>query len=48
MKIVKTRKIYNFKYIDDNNDVDYNDDECEDIGNVSKMKIEQEDGENQD
>ena len=43
--IVKMRKIYNFKY---NIDVDYNDDECEDIGKVMEMKIGQEDEENED
>ena len=32
--IVKMRKIDNFKY---NYDVDYNDDECEDIGKVREM-----------
>ena len=31
MKKVKTRKIYNFKYSDENDDVDYNDNVCEDI-----------------
>ena len=31
-----------------NNDVDYNDDEYEDIGKVRKMKIGQEDEENED
>ena len=40
--IVKMRKIDNFKY---NYDVDYNDDECEDIGKVREMKIGQEDEE---
>ena len=45
MKIVKMRKIDNFMY---NYDVDYNDDECEDIGKVRQMKIGQEDGENED
>ena len=39
------RKIYNFKY---NYDVDYNDDECGDIGKVREMKIGQEDEENED
>ena len=34
--IVKIRKIDNFKY---NYDVDYNDDESEDIGKVREMKI---------
>ena len=43
--IVKMRKIYNFMY---NYDVDYNDDECEDIGKVMQMKIGQEDEENED
>ena len=43
--IVKMRKIDNFMY---NYDVDYNDDECEDIGKVRQMKIGQEDGENKD
>ena len=43
--IVKMRKIYNFMY---NYDVDYNDDECEDIVKVSEMKIGQEDEENED
>ena len=40
MKIVKTRKRDNFEHNDDNDDVDYNDDECEDIGKVRKMNIE--------
>ena len=40
MKIVKTRKIYHFKYNDVNDDVDYDDyDKCEDIGKVREMKI---------
>ena len=43
--IVKMRKGDSFK---DNNDVYYNDDEYEDIGMVRKMKIGQEDGENED
>ena len=43
--IVKMRKIDNYKY---NYDVDYNDDECEDIGKVREMKIGQEDEENED
>ena len=43
--IVKMRKINNFMY---NYDVDYNDDECEDIGKVWQMKIGQEDEENED
>ena len=43
--IVKMRKMDIFK---DNNDVDYNDDEYEDIGKVRKMKIGQEDEENED
>ena len=43
--IVKMRKIDNFKY---NDDVDYNDDEYEDIGKVRQMKIGQEDEENED
>ena len=43
--IVKMRKIDNFKY---NHDVDYNDDESEDIGKVREMKIGQEDEENED
>ena len=42
--IVKMRKRDNFKY----NYVDYNDDECEDIGKVREMKIGQEDEENVD
>ena len=41
--IVKIKKIDNFKY---NYDVDYNDDECEDIGKVREIKIGQEDEEN--
>ena len=41
--IVKMREIDNFKY---NYDVDYNDDECEDIVKVRQMKIGQEDEEN--
>ena len=43
--ILKMRKRDIFK---DNNDVDYNDDECEDIGKVRKMKIGQEDEEKED
>ena len=43
--IVKMMKIYNFKY---NYDVDYNDDECEDIVKVRQMKIGQEDEEKED
>ena len=43
--IVKMRKIDNCMY---NYDVDYNDDECEDIGKVREMKIGQEDEENED
>ena len=43
--IVKMRKRDSVK---DNNDVDYNDDEYEDIGTVRKMKIGQEDEENED
>ena len=34
--IVKMRKIDNVMY---NYDVDYNDDECEDIGKVRQMKM---------
>ena len=50
MKIVKKiivmmRKIDNVMY---NYDVDYNDDECEDIGKVRQMKIGQEDEEKED
>ena len=41
--IVKMRKVDNFKYT---YDVDYDDDECEDIGKVRQMKIGQEDEEN--
>ena len=43
--IVKMRKMDSFK---ENNDVDYNDDEYEDIGTVTKVKIGQEDEENED
>ena len=43
--IVKMRKRDSFK---DNNGVDYNDDVCEDMGKVRKMKIGQEDEENGD
>ena len=43
--IVKMRKIDNCMY---NYDVDYNDDECEDIGKVREIKIGQEDEENED
>ena len=43
--IVKMRKIDNCMY---NYDVDYNDDECEDIGKVRQRKIGQEDEENED
>ena len=42
---VKMRKRNSFK---ENNDVDYNDDEYEDIGTVRKMKIGQDDEENED
>ena len=38
MKIVKISKRDNFKY---NYDVDYNADECKDIGKVRQMKIGQ-------
>ena len=38
---VKMRKRDSFK---ENNDVDYNDDEYEDIGKVRELKIGQEDG----
>ena len=48
MKKVKTRKRANFKYNDENDDVDYNDDVCEDIVKVGEMKIGQEDEENED
>ena len=41
----KMRKRDSFK---ENNDVDYNDDEYEDIGKVRELKIEQEDEENED
>ena len=44
-RIVKMRKMDSFK---DNNDVDYNDDEYDDIGKVREMKIGQEDEENED
>ena len=43
--IVKMRKRDSFK---DNNDVDYNDNVCEDIGKVREMKIGQGDDENED
>ena len=43
--IVKMRTRDSFK---DNNDVDYNDDEYEDVGKVRKMTIGQEDEENED
>ena len=43
--IVKMGRGDNLKY---NYDVDYNDDECEDIGKVREMKIGQEDEENED
>ena len=43
--VVKRGKRDSYK---DNNDVDYNDDEYEDIGKVRKMKIGQEDEENED
>ena len=43
--IVKIKKIDNVKY---NYDVDYNDDESEDIGKEREMKIGQEDEENED
>ena len=48
MKKVKTRKINNFKYSDENDDVDYNDNVCKGIGKVREMKIGQEDEENED
>ena len=43
--IVKMRKRDSFK---DNNDVDYNDDQYDDIGKVREMKIGQEDEENEE
>ena len=43
--IVKMGRGDNLKY---NYDVDYNDDECEDIGKVREMTIGQEDEENED
>ena len=43
--IVKMRKRDSFK---DNSDVDYNDDDYEDIGKVMELKIGQEDEENED
>ncbi len=43
--IVKMKKMDSFK---DNDDVDYNDDEYDDIGKVREMKIGQEDEENED
>ena len=48
LKKVKTRKRDTFKYSDENYDVDYNDNVCEDIGKVREMKIGQEDEENED
>ena len=45
MITVEMRKMDSFK---DNNDVDYNDDEYEDIGKVREMRIGQEDEENED
>ncbi len=46
LKIIeKMRKRDSFK---DNNDVDYNDDEYEDIGKVRELNIGQEDEENED
>ena len=48
MKKVKTRKRDNFKYNVENDDVDYNDNVCEDIGKVREMKIGQGDDENED
>ena len=45
MITVKMRKRDSFK---ENNDVDYNDDEYEDIGKVRELKIGQEDEENED
>ena len=48
MKKVKTRKRDNFKYSDEKDDVDYNDNVCEDIGKVREMKTGQEDEENDD
>ena len=43
--IAKMRKRDSFK---DNNDIDYNDDEYDDIVKVREMKIGQEDEENED
>ena len=43
--IVKMGRGDKLKY---NYDIDYNDDECEDIGKVREMKIGQEDEENED
>ena len=48
MKKVKTRKRDNFKYSDENDDVDHNDNVCEDIGKVREMMIGEEDEENED
>ena len=45
MIIEKMRKRDSFK---DDNDVDYNDDQYKDIGTVRKMKIQQDDEENED
>ena len=45
IKKVKTRKRDNFKHNVENDDVDYNDNVCEDIGKVREMKIGQEDEE---
>ena len=42
---LKMRKRDSFK---ENNGVDYNDDECEDIGKVRELKIGQVDEENED
>ena len=51
MKIVKKKIIVMMRKIDNvmyNYDVDYNDDEYEDIGKVRQMKIGQEDEETED
>ena len=48
LKLKITKKLRKRDSFKDNNDVDYNDDEYEDIEKVRKMKIGQEDEENED
>ena len=49
-KIIRSQPIpiEKMSRVKENNDVDYNDDEYEDIGKVRELKIGQEDEENED